>query len=137
MTKDFPKNDSLKSTKGCWLQPLDYEGIPFKCRRCFQTGHIIAHYAKCISDEMATWWKEVSPHHYLGEKGESLLKETKKKKGCVGFIQQTPKISSDIVKENNGFVECSIMMEKPSRLESTCWMEMDNRIPTQEGSIDI
>ncbi|GLJ28581.1 hypothetical protein SUGI_0563070 [Cryptomeria japonica] len=34
ISKALPTEISLTTSKGCWVQPLDYEGIPFKCRRC-------------------------------------------------------------------------------------------------------
>lgn len=46
VSKSLPEEISIKTSKGCWAQPLDYEGVPFRYRRCFQTSHIVANCAK-------------------------------------------------------------------------------------------
>ncbi|GLJ23609.1 hypothetical protein SUGI_0447100 [Cryptomeria japonica] len=35
----LPSEISIASSKGIWLQSVDYEGIPFRCRKYFKTGH--------------------------------------------------------------------------------------------------
>ena len=32
----------LNHSKGSWTQLLDYEGLPFRCKKCFNTGHMDA-----------------------------------------------------------------------------------------------
>ena len=32
----------LSYSKGSWTQSLDYEGLPFRCKKCFNTGHMVA-----------------------------------------------------------------------------------------------
>ncbi|XP_059066283.1 uncharacterized protein LOC131857612 [Cryptomeria japonica] len=39
-SKGLPEEIKLSTPEGFWIQPLDYEGIPFRCRRCFKTGHV-------------------------------------------------------------------------------------------------
>lgn len=58
----------LKSSKGSWVQYLDYEGIPFRCRRCFNTRHAAAHCGFEKKTKRATWWKGASQQHYMVEK---------------------------------------------------------------------
>jgi hypothetical protein len=36
------KEIKIKATSGIFLQPLDYEGIPFRCHRCHVYGHGVA-----------------------------------------------------------------------------------------------
>ena len=36
------KEIKIKTTSGIFLQPLDYEGIPFKCHICHAYGHGVA-----------------------------------------------------------------------------------------------
>lgn len=40
--KGLPAKIVINSSKGCGTQTLDYEGIPFRCRRCFKIGHMAA-----------------------------------------------------------------------------------------------
>lgn len=58
--------DKYSTPKGSWIQPLSYEGISFKCRRCFKTGHVVS---KCELQRGKTinsssWWNGVSSQHY-------------------------------------------------------------------------
>ncbi|GLJ04798.1 hypothetical protein SUGI_0003690 [Cryptomeria japonica] len=41
VAKGLPSEISITSSKGSWLQTVDYEGIPFKCMRCFKMGHTV------------------------------------------------------------------------------------------------
>ncbi len=43
ISKGLPVEIKLESPMGCWIQSLDYEGNPFRCR-CFKIGHVMAHY---------------------------------------------------------------------------------------------
>lgn len=42
VSKGLPAELEIESSLGSWVQPLDFEGIPFRCRKCFQTGHVAA-----------------------------------------------------------------------------------------------
>lgn len=57
-----------KTSKGCWVQPLDYEGVPFRCRICYQTGHVAEECAKHRKKKSTSWWKDMTPQHYTVEK---------------------------------------------------------------------
>ncbi|XP_059068259.1 uncharacterized protein LOC131858826 [Cryptomeria japonica] len=39
-SKGLPTEIKILTPKGFWIQSLDYEGIPFRCRRYFKTGHV-------------------------------------------------------------------------------------------------
>lgn len=64
----LPSEISITSSKGSWLQSVDYEGIPFKCRRCFKTGHNVDSCTRLRVKRTASWWKEVTPHFYTVDK---------------------------------------------------------------------
>ena len=51
---------------GSWTLSLDYEGVPFRCRKFHMTGHIAARCAigKPSSKCSPTWWSRVSHEHY-------------------------------------------------------------------------
>lgn len=68
VSKGLPAEVLLKSSKGSWVQSLDYEGIPFRCRRCFNTGHSAAHCGFEKKTKTTTWWKGASQQHYTVEK---------------------------------------------------------------------
>ncbi|GLJ49864.1 hypothetical protein SUGI_1059620 [Cryptomeria japonica] len=40
ISNGLPAEILLNSSKGSWVQSLDYEGIPFRYRRCFKIGHL-------------------------------------------------------------------------------------------------
>lgn len=72
-SKGLPAEIKLSTAKGFWIQPLDYEGIPFRCRRCFKTGHVVA---KCDLEKVklkkpSSWWKGDSSQHYMVFKSSS------------------------------------------------------------------
>lgn len=40
ISKGLPEKICLASPRESWTQLLDYEGIPFRCRKCHLTGHV-------------------------------------------------------------------------------------------------
>ena len=44
ITELFPETIELEYEDEVWKQPIDYEHIPFRCRRCHEVGHI---YKEC------------------------------------------------------------------------------------------
>ena len=42
ISKGLPEKVCFDSSRGSWTQILDYEGIPFCCRKCHKIGHIAA-----------------------------------------------------------------------------------------------
>ena len=57
-SKGLPKKIKLEAPNGCWIQTLDYEGIPFHCRVCSRIGHIVAHCPVELrkSKKRPSWW---------------------------------------------------------------------------------
>lgn len=39
VSKGLPEKMKLASPNGSWIQALDYEGIPFRCRKCHKIDH--------------------------------------------------------------------------------------------------
>ncbi|GLJ19278.1 hypothetical protein SUGI_0346720 [Cryptomeria japonica] len=68
VSKDLPAEISLKSSRGNWVQPVDFEGVPFRCRRCFKTGHLATSCGRCRIECITSLWKEEVPHFYRVEK---------------------------------------------------------------------
>lgn len=69
LSKDLPVEAILKAPSGDWKQNLDYEGVPFRCGKCFNTSHVVDQCSKHKRESQATWWKEVSPQYYSVEQG--------------------------------------------------------------------
>ncbi|GLJ24654.1 hypothetical protein SUGI_0471370 [Cryptomeria japonica] len=65
VSRDLPSEISISSSKSSWLQSVDYEGIPFRCRRCFKTGHNVDSCARRRVKQPTSWWKEVTPQFYM------------------------------------------------------------------------
>ena len=53
-----------KSSKDSWVQILDYEWAPSRCRRCFKTGHAAAH-CGLEKKKMWAWGNGASDLHYI------------------------------------------------------------------------
>lgn len=68
VSKGLPTEVILKSSRGSWIQLLDYEGVPFRCRRCFKTGHAATQCGFEKKSKIATWWNGASQQHYTVEK---------------------------------------------------------------------
>lgn len=93
---------SLRFENRNWLPPVDHEGIPFRCKRCFLTRHLVANCVKRMQHKHATWRREVSSHHYLVEKdGSDAPKELKELKGkepkkAIGEVENAKKESVNV-----------------------------------------
>ncbi|GLJ55949.1 hypothetical protein SUGI_1201090 [Cryptomeria japonica] len=68
VTMGLPSEISITSSKGSWLQSIVYEGIPFRCRRCFKTTHIVDSCPRLRVKCSTSWWKEVTPQFYTVDK---------------------------------------------------------------------
>ncbi|XP_059072871.1 uncharacterized protein LOC131073225 isoform X2 [Cryptomeria japonica] len=68
ISNGLPAKILLKSSKGSWVQSLDYEGIPFRCTRCFKTRHAAEHCSFEKKAIKATWWKGTYVQHYMVSK---------------------------------------------------------------------
>ncbi|GLJ31106.1 hypothetical protein SUGI_0622700 [Cryptomeria japonica] len=64
----LPSQISITSSKRSWLESVDYEGIPFRCRRCFKTRHNVDSCTRLTVKHLASWWKEVTPQLYRVDK---------------------------------------------------------------------
>ncbi|GLJ55323.1 hypothetical protein SUGI_1187090 [Cryptomeria japonica] len=47
---------AINSSFGSWVQTLDYEGIPFRCCRCFKIGHVVENCGLEKKNSSASWW---------------------------------------------------------------------------------
>ena len=64
--KGLPKKIFLDCPWGVWTQVLDYEGLPFYCRKCHMTSHVVACYSSYMVRSMhkRTCWMGASVEHY-------------------------------------------------------------------------
>lgn len=74
VSKGLPAEVLLKSSRGSWIQSLDYEGVPFRCRRCFKIGHAAAQCGFEKKTKTTTWWNGASLQHYMVEKRSDQLR---------------------------------------------------------------
>ena len=70
ISKGLPEMLKLASPNGSWIQLLDYEGIPFRCKKCHKTGHLIACCSsdKASSKKSPSWWLGVPDDQYIVHK---------------------------------------------------------------------
>ncbi|XP_059068774.1 uncharacterized protein LOC131859220 [Cryptomeria japonica] len=62
--KGLPAEIVINSSFGSWVQSLDYEGIPFRCHRCFTTGHATKNCGLEKKNPVASQWSRASYQHY-------------------------------------------------------------------------
>ncbi|XP_057833889.2 uncharacterized protein LOC131044554 [Cryptomeria japonica] len=92
----LPSEISISTSKGVWLQSMDYEGIPFRCRRCLKTGHNVDSCAKRRVKSLASWWKDVTPQSYVMEKVAGNLKSHQDVRGLINdSIAKVPELSNE------------------------------------------
>ena len=72
--KGLPVLIYLNSLIGSWIQCLDYEGIPFQCRKCHKIGHLASRCSseKSRSKKSPSWWKNVLDDHYTVLKASTI-----------------------------------------------------------------
>lgn len=56
-----------------WTQLLNFEGLPFRCRKCFSTGHLASDCSISRHKGAATWWKDATVDHLTIHAAESDL----------------------------------------------------------------
>ena len=73
----FPAEINLTSKDYVWNQKLDYESVLFRCRSCFETGHLAKNCPKASEKNFArknhhrsTWWEGAQKEHYTVIKEE-------------------------------------------------------------------
>jgi hypothetical protein len=69
-SKGFPAQITLQGKNYSWTQKLDYENLQFRCRNCFETGHLAIKCQKLPeknrnpkNQRKATWWVGALPEH--------------------------------------------------------------------------
>ena len=101
ISKGLLEKIMLDSSIGSWIQLLNYEGIPFRCRKCHKTGQLAA---VCSSEKSRSkkspWWKGVSDEHYTVQNAPST--------GDVGSSQDTLVADSTVV--SNGMTASPLMV---------------------------
>lgn len=63
ISKGLPSEIVINYSKGSWVQTLDYEGIPFRCQRCFKIGHATKRYGHEKKTVSALQWKGALNQH--------------------------------------------------------------------------
>lgn len=58
------------------IQSLDYEGLTFRYRICFNTRHVVAKCEKLKSKRSSSWWKRALLQYYTVSKLPSIDEET-------------------------------------------------------------
>ena len=81
IAEPLPEHIELEYHDTIWQQPLDYEHIPFRCRRCHEYGHL---YRQCPLNKEEEYIRKKEEQHSEVERTEETDKGfqqvTKKKK---------------------------------------------------------
>lgn len=59
----LPRDVVLMVGDSPWTQLLDYEGLPFCCRRCLSMAHLVVDCSLSRRKGVATWWKDPTEDH--------------------------------------------------------------------------
>lgn len=60
VSKGLPVEIVINSSSRSWVQTLDYDGISFRCRRCFKTVHAVGNCGIEKKNSSASWWSGTS-----------------------------------------------------------------------------
>ena len=80
---------------------LDYEGVPFHCRKCHKIGHVAA---CCVVVKTRprlppSWWSGVSPKHYIVLKPSDVVSEAEVDSPSVDGSPHADDIPKPVVAE--------------------------------------
>ncbi|KAH9318671.1 hypothetical protein KI387_020440, partial [Taxus chinensis] len=62
-SKCLPAEINLQIGARLWVQRIDYERLAFRCRRCFQTGHVTDGCEHSKRKTKTAWWRDSLPEH--------------------------------------------------------------------------
>ncbi|KAH9330646.1 hypothetical protein KI387_002754, partial [Taxus chinensis] len=62
-SKCLPAEINLQIGARLWVQRIDYERLAFRCRRCFQTGHVTDDCEHSKRKTKTAWWRDSLPEH--------------------------------------------------------------------------
>ncbi|GLJ16268.1 hypothetical protein SUGI_0273660 [Cryptomeria japonica] len=102
MSANLPAELLLNFVKGCWLHLVDCEGIPLKCRWCFQIGHLAAKCVKRKTINKTTWWRDVVTHRCLVEKDDAITHKSLDGEGIIETIKEKKFENKSKVKVKEG-----------------------------------
>jgi len=49
--KDFLAEINMMVPNYVWVQKFDYENVSFQCRACYEMGHVIKNFPKCLQND--------------------------------------------------------------------------------------
>ena len=67
LSKGLPGELKIVNQDYSWTQALDYENIYFRCRSCYNIGHLAKacpNISQPYKHNKATWWTGARPEHY-------------------------------------------------------------------------
>ena len=94
LSEGLPVELKIVNQDYSWTQALDYKNISFRCRSCYNTGHLAKACPKASQPyrhRKATWWTGARPEHYNVLNGELAQHEGTKElqsENTSGTIQE-------------------------------------------------
>lgn len=74
LNEGLPTKLKIVNQDYSWTQALDYKNISFRCRSCYNIGHLEKAFLKTsqpFRHRKATWWTGARPEHYIVSNRES------------------------------------------------------------------
>ena len=108
LSKELPEAINLSLDDEEWIQPIDYEQIPFRCRQCHEYDHLGRNCPRMVV-------KPVPADHRLERNGTPPDGFTRVKNRKRSRVSWTPKAKKDVetweTRSNNAFEVLGNMVE--------------------------
>jgi len=131
IAEPLPEYIELEYHDEIWQQPIDYEHIPFRCRKCHEYGHL---YRQCPSNKEAEFIRKKEEQQRETEKTEEADRGfqqviRKKKTGKEGIKIQTQEKTPNIESQN----KFKILQENSEEYED----DMEEEDGLEDASMEI
>ena len=95
ISQDLPDGIEFSWEDEDWLQPIDYEKIPFECRGCHENGHLAQNFPRNLGSKAKNTWtgKDEDNHKRAPRKGSRTI-PTQRNEQKTQTINPQPKLTT-------------------------------------------